>query len=237
MSTLRWRKGRNLSLCNHWTGEKKEVQVYVVNGGKEEIRVYLIIELEKRKKFSKFKFRSSLSWRKGRNSSLYRHWRKGRKKFSKFEFLSSLNYNWKKGNFRNSILCHQEIFEIFFYLVWFFILLEKRKKFSKFDFMSSLRWRKGRNSSLCNHWAGEKEGIFEIRVYVVIELEKKEGIQIYVVTRKKKEIRIYFVIELEKRKEFSKFKLGHHWAGEKEGIQVCESLSWWKERNSSLYHY
>ena len=202
MSTLRWRKGRNLSLCNHWTGEKKEVQVYVVNGGKEEIRVYLVIELEKRKEFSKFKFRSSLNWRKGRNSSLYRHWRKGKnfrnsslyhhraiiekkeiseirfyviKKFLKFPFISSgFSFCWRKGrNFRNSILCHQKIFEIPKVLSRHYAGKKERKKFSKFDFTSS------RNSNLSHHWviAGNfqnsilcRQEIFEIQIYLIIEL-------------------------------------------------------------------
>ena len=62
--------------------------------------------------------------------------------------------------------------------------------------MSSLRWRKGRNSSLCNHWAGEKEETFEIRVYLVIKLEE---IRVYVVTGEKgeiSEIRIYLIVKL-----------------------------------------
>ena len=60
--------------------------------------------------------------------------------------------------------------------------MEERKKF---EFISSLSWKKGRNfrnSSLGHHWTGEKEGIqvyivtgekekiFEIRVYIIIEL-------------------------------------------------------------------
>ena len=114
------------------------------------------------------------------------------KKFSKFDFTSSRNSNLSHhwviaGNFQNSILYRQEIFEIPFYFV---IVLEKRMKFSKFDFMSS---RNFRNSNLSYHWAGNFRNsilycqeIFEIQFYLVIARKKEEIF----------EIRIYLVIEL-----------------------------------------
>ena len=116
------------------------------------------------------------------------------KKFSKFDFTSSRNSNLSHhwviaGNFQNSILYRQEIFEISFHLI---IVLEERKKFSKFKFILSLSWkfskfdftssRNFRNSVSSRHCTGKKEEIFEIQIYLIIELQIFE-IRFYVIKK------------------------------------------------------
>ena len=106
--------------------------------------------------------------------------------------------------------------------------------------MSSLRWRKGRNSSLCNHWAGEKEEIFEIRVYVVIELEKRKKFKFMSSMEERKKFEFILSLSWRKGRNFRNSNLDHHWAGEKEGIQVYIVTGEKEERNfrnSSFYHH